>query len=176
MHAQLLAQQVEVSAADWRKMMGMAEPKLELKKVASSRLGVLTSGDAYVITCQTGYLVVVEGDSSDDEAVARAAVSPAAAAAVAARSSSSSQSAAKSVAAAALAAGSAAVKTEVIMETVLYLWLGQDYPLRDELRSKVSSAILYYLQHFLITVIAAVLVAQVIGTQWSLLQVLHVAP
>jgi hypothetical protein len=132
-----------VSAADWRKMMGMAEPKLELKKVASSRLGVLTSGDAYVITCQTGYLVVVEGDSSDDEsAVTRAAVSPAAAAAMrnSSSSSSSSQSAAKSVAAAALAAGSAAVKTEVIMETVLYLWLGQDYPLRDELRSKVSTA------------------------------------
>jgi hypothetical protein len=108
-----------VSAADWRKMMGMAEPKLELKKVASSRLGVLTSGDAYVITCQTGYLVAMRNSSS---------------------SSSSSQSAAKSVAAAALAAGSAAVKTEVIMETVLYLWLGQDYPLRDELRSKVSTA------------------------------------
>jgi hypothetical protein len=142
----VLTQQVEVSAADWRKMMGMAEPKLELKKVASSRLGVLTSGDAYVITCQTGYLVVVEGDSSDDEsAVTRAAISPAAAAAMRNNSSSSSQSAAKSVAAAALAAGSAAVKTEVIMETVLYLWLGQDYPLRDELRSKVSTAMLHHI-------------------------------
>jgi hypothetical protein len=141
------SRQVEVSAADWRKMMGMAEPKLELKKVASSRLGVLTSGDAYVITCQTGYLVVVEGDSSDDEAaVTRAAVSPAAATAVRNNSSSSSsQSAAKSVAAAALAAGSAAVKTEVIMETVLYLWLGQDYPLRDELRSKVSYTVLHFM-------------------------------